>query len=189
MRFLLVAFSFGFIASCVAFHLGFRCNYTPSVSRGLYRSVEGDAKSGDLVAVCLPPAISSVGLERGYLGPGTCADGAMPVLKYVLAAGGDEVELDWASVSVVGRGSYRLRTLSVDGVGRSLAPISRGRHRLAPGELWLVSAGHRRSWDSRYYGPVPETAVRSVFVPVITAPSDAPGWPALHRHWQSVDKQ
>lgn len=186
MRFLLVAFVVSLISSSVALSLGFRVNYTPSVARGLYRSVEGEAEAGDLVAVCLPSAISSVGLQRGYLGPGTCEDGAMPVLKYVLADGGDEVDLDWSSVSVVNRGSYRLRTLTVDGAGRSLAPISRGRHRIAPGELWLVSAGHRRSWDSRYYGPVPETAVRSIFVPVITIPSDVPGWPVLHRNRQSV---
>lgn len=186
MRFLLVAFVLGFLMPCIALHIGIRVNYTPSVARGLYRSVEGEAEFGDLVAVCLPPAISSFGLERGYLSPGTCADGAMPVLKYVLAAGGDEVDLDWVSVSVVGRGSYRLQTFTEDGSGRSLAPISRGRHRLASEELWLVSAGHSRSWDSRYYGAVPQTAVHSVFVPVITYPGETPGWPVLHRNERTL---
>ena len=188
MRFLLVVIAFGCVLAFAAFEFGYRVNYTPSVARGLYRAVEGEAEVGDLVAICLPPAISGFGLRRGYLGPGSCSDDAMPVLKYVLATGGDEVDLGWSSISVAGRGSYRLRTFIVDGEGRSLEPVSRGRHRMAPGELWLVSAGHLRSWDSRYFGPVPKTSVRSVFVPVTTLPGDVPGWPEMYRRQQPVSQ-
>ena len=181
MRFLLVVVSLVIILPTAAFHLGYRLNYTSSVPRGFYRAVGGEAKVGDLVGVCLPAAISRVGLERGYLGAGSCTDGAMPVLKFVLASGGDVVELDWSFVSVVDRGSYRLETFTEDAFGRSLAAVSRGRYRLGSEELWLVSASHARSWDSRYYGPVLKSAVRSVFEPVLTLRSDLPGWPEQRR--------
>jgi len=177
MRCLLVGSSVLCTIAAVSLALGVRVNFTPSVSRGLYRSVEGTAATGDLVAVCLPTEISRFGLQRGYLGSGSCDDGAMPVLKFVLAVAGDEVQLEWASVTISGRGSYRLQTLTQDSSGRALRPTSRGQYRLAPGDLWLVSAGHERSWDSRYYGAVPAAAVRSVFVPMLMVPGDASGWP------------
>jgi type IV secretory pathway protease TraF len=40
--------------------------------------------------------------------------------------------------------------------------------RLAPGEVWLHSPYEARSWDSRYFGPVPARNVLYAAKPVIT---------------------
>jgi type IV secretory pathway protease TraF len=37
-----------------------------------------------------------------------------------------------------------------------------------PGHVWLAGSGHDRSWDSRYFGPVPVAGVRGVARPILT---------------------
>ena len=63
--------------------VGLRINTSTSMPRGLYRSVGGSARPGACAAVCLPAAVSRFGMERHYLGAGSCPDGAEPVVKMV----------------------------------------------------------------------------------------------------------
>jgi type IV secretory pathway protease TraF len=41
-----------------------------------------------------------------------------------------------------------------------------GRYVIPPGEVWLVSTFSPRSWDSRYFGPVPASAIVSALTPL-----------------------
>jgi type IV secretory pathway protease TraF len=43
-----------------------------------------------------------------------------------------------------------------------------GRRRVAPGEVWLFGFHNPRSWDARYFGPVPLSGVRGVLQPILT---------------------
>ena len=43
-----------------------------------------------------------------------------------------------------------------------------GARRVAPGEVWLFGFNDRRSWDARYFGPVPLADVRGVLKPMVT---------------------
>ena len=107
-------------------------------------------------------------MERHYLGAGSCPDGSEPVVKVLAAVAGDRVEVTADAVLVNGVRLPHSRPLDRDRGGRELLPFAAGEHRLEPGEVWLYSPYEERSWDSRYFGPVPRRAVLSVYRPLWT---------------------
>ena len=62
----------------------------------------------------------------------------------------------------------------VDRGGRELAPYRRGPRRLEAGEIWLHSPYEVRSWDSRYFGPVPISNIKYHVAPLLTQHVDRP---------------
>ncbi|MEY9606921.1 conjugative transfer signal peptidase TraF [Bradyrhizobium japonicum] len=137
---------------------GLRLNLTPSEPLGLWRIVPIDRQVvvGDLVFVCPPPGpVSVFGLERGYFRRGPCSGGAAPLIKTVGALSGARIEIG-AAVMINGVLLPRSRLSPVDGQGRSLSPWAG--IVVPPGHLFLHSpfAG---SYDSRYFGPVPEAGL------------------------------
>jgi conjugative transfer signal peptidase TraF len=103
-----------------------------------------------------------MGVDRGYLMRGSCPGGAEPVGKPVVASEGDVVDVTDAETRVNGKPlphSFRHR---IDSRGRDLPSVPEGTYVLRPGELWIASDEHPKSWDSRYYGPVHEAHVRGV---------------------------
>ena len=145
-----------------------RLNTTTSMPRGLYRSVGGPVTTGAWVSVCLPSEIARFGVERSYLGAGSCLNGIEPVLKVVAAVAGDVVSVTVDGVTVNGELLQHSRALDRDRGGRDLVAYSAGVRALAPDELWLHSPFEERSWDSRYFGPVPATCVTDVVAPLVT---------------------
>ena len=135
---------------------GIRVNITDSMPHGLYHlgTRLRPVRRGDVVAVCLPLRAASVGRERGYLGPGICPGNVEPLLKFVAADGGDIVVASPKGVKVNGQILSESGRLQVDEVGRPLAYWSTTAHKLPAGEIWLYAPSNR-SWDSRYWGPVP----------------------------------
>jgi type IV secretory pathway protease TraF len=55
-----------------------------------------------------------------------------------------------------------------DSIGRRLPHVPWGRRQVAPGEVWLFGFHNVRSWDARYFGPVPLSEVRAALKPVLT---------------------
>ncbi|HYL04775.1 MAG TPA: conjugative transfer signal peptidase TraF [Thermoanaerobaculia bacterium] len=166
-----------------------RLNTSPSLPRGLYlevprRWLARAPARGDLVVACAPAAGAELARRRGYLPRGPCgagaAGGAAPLGKVVLAAAGDEVAFGPGGLAVNGRAVAASRPLPRDSAGRPLAHSPFGRFRLAPGEVWLFAPWHPRSYDSRYFGPVPAAAVRGWLVPVVVAADDR--FPELRIH-------
>jgi len=147
---------------------GLRLNTTSSMPRGLYRSLGGPVTTGAWVSVCLPSEIARFGVERSYLGAGSCPNGTEPVLKVVAAVAGDVVQVTAAGVAVNGELLAHSRALERDRGGRELVAYSAGVRTLATGELWLHSPFEERSWDSRYFGPVPSACVTDVVAPLVT---------------------
>jgi conjugative transfer signal peptidase TraF len=152
----------------LAARVGVGLNLSASAPRGLYRLVSGAPTRDALVVACLPPDVAAFGLARGYLGVGTCSGGALPVLKRVGAVPGDEVVVERSGMTVNGARIVLQPIAEADRVGRSLPRLPFGRHRVAEGELWLVGLSSARSWDSRYFGPVPVAGVRGVARPLLT---------------------
>jgi conjugative transfer signal peptidase TraF len=153
-----------------------KLNLTESMPLGLYLLRRTTTVHvGDIVIACLPPAVQRVGIANGYLArayglfPGSrCAAGSAPVLKYAVALAGDELEIDEGGLSLNGRRlSARSRAL-VDRCGRRLAALTNGRYRLGDGDVWLYSP-ERYSWDSRYFGPVKQTDILGIAMPIWTA--------------------
>jgi conjugative transfer signal peptidase TraF len=120
------------------------------------------------VVACLPTAVGAFGRARGYLRPGDCPGGAQPVLKRIGAVAGDRVELDGDGVMVSGVRLLARPIEVLDSAGRPLPHAAFGSRVAAPGEVWLFGPSPGRSWDSRYFGPVPATSVRGVVRPVLT---------------------
>lgn len=149
---------------------GFRINTSTSMPRGFYRAVHGVLQRGAIVAACLPADIARFGMQRHYLGPGECPGGAEPVVKVVAALGGSVVEVTAERVLVDGEALLRSRPRREDQGGRPLESIWSGARRLGRGEVWLHSPYEARSWDSRYFGPVPATNILFVVEPVLTVP-------------------
>ena len=135
-----------------------------SAPAGLYRlSIGAQAERGVLVAACLPEAIAREGLSRG-----DCPAGAEPVAKVVGALPGDLVTVEPDSVAINGVRLNDSRSASSDRAGRPLAHVAWGVHRVKAGEVWLFGFNDPRSWDSRYFGPVPLAAICGGLQPIVT---------------------
>jgi conjugative transfer signal peptidase TraF len=136
---------------------------------GIYRLIKGvPVGRGELVAVCVPAAIARSGLARGYLRKGDCPAGAEPVAKVIGAVAGDVVKVEPGWVAVNSVTFPNSRTAARDSAERPLDHVAWGTRRVAPGEVWLFGFNDPRSWDARYFGPVPLASVRGVLRPVLT---------------------
>ena len=146
---------------------GFRLNATPSYPLGLWRIERPNApvKVGDLVFICMPESPGlSLGLERGYLRAGLCPGGAGPLIKTVAAMPGERVEVG-RSVTIDGRPLAHSRVSLVDAERRTLAAYAGGI--VPPGHLYLHS-DYAGSYDSRYFGPIPDAGLLGLARPVAT---------------------
>ena len=137
-------------------------------SRRLSRRRSRDSSAANLVAACLPIAIAQEGLARGYLRTGACAGNAEPVGKIVGALPGDSVEIEPGWVAVNGARFARSKVATHDSAHRPLPHVAWGSHRVAAGQVWLFGFNDRRSWDSRYFGPIPLANVSGEIKPVVT---------------------
>ena len=146
-----------------------RFNFTRSLPVGIYRVVErGTVQRGSIVLACLPAHVSHVALEREYVWRGACPGGVSPIGKRVLAASGDIVTLNEGGFFVNGRQEPNTEPINVDSRGRPMLHYRFGQYVVRETELWLYSPHHARSYDSRYFGPIPTASVRSRIVPVWT---------------------
>jgi len=112
-----------------------------------------------MVLVRTPESVRDLAAERGYL-PST-----VPLVKRVVALDGDVVcGLD---DTVIIDGETVAARLSRDRLGRPL-PQWDGCRTLQADELFLLMAAVPDSFDSRYFGPVPTSAVIGRLVPLWT---------------------
>src|SRR5262249_12412722 len=96
-----------------------------------------------------------------------CPGDVQPILKRVEAIPGDTVALSPDGVTVNGRRLPGGATAAVDSRGRALPHAPWGATVVARDEVWLLTTDVPRSWDSRYFGPVPLDSVR-VARPLLT---------------------
>lgn len=143
-----------------------RVNTNPSSPPGLYAAVSRPLAHDTWVIACLDEETTRYGRQHGYLPTGNCPGGGRPVLKRVAALPGDRVIVTPTEL-VTDR--LRLRRLQEDFLGRPLRRIAPGHYRVPRGSVWLYSDYSPRSWDSRYWGPVPIKGLRTV-VPIWTFP-------------------
>jgi conjugative transfer signal peptidase TraF len=150
--------------------LGFRFNETPSVPVGLWRiSAVAILERGRVVSFC-PPA-TDVFLDarrRGYLNRGSCPGALEPMLKVLAALPGDEVLQTADALFINGRPVPNSKALEADAEGRSLPSLANGRFVVGAGEGLFLGV-HPRSFDSRYFGPLPLAAIEGEAHPILTA--------------------
>ena len=144
---------------------GLRLNTTPSMPIGLWQvspSVPEQLHHGSIVTVCLPETpIVRVGFERGYIHSGSCPEGLEPVVKPVAALQGDAVTVRPTGILVNGLPVSGTAQLARDSGGRVLNPMRAGVYVVDPGQVWVLAGRDRRSFDSRYFGPVPVSAIQA----------------------------
>lgn len=151
---------------------GLRIQHTGSLPMGLYRDVGSASPVRGAIGVwCLPLGVAQWARARGYIGGGSCPGNVEPLGKVVLAAVGDTVTLSADGITVNGVAIPNSRPAARDSRGRLLTPASFGTYILRRGEVWIGSPYTDRSFDSRYFGPVPDTMLLSVVRPVWTLPS------------------
>ncbi|MEO6216334.1 MAG: S26 family signal peptidase [Sphingomonas sp.] len=133
-------------------------NASASIPVGLYSARPAtSAKVGDLVALTPPADLAALLAQRHYLPRG------LPLLKPVAAIARQRVCRVGTAVSIDG---HRVAdTLSRDRRGR-LLPIWQGCRLLGKGELFVMNPASRDSFDGRYFGPLPISALRAKLRPV-----------------------
>ncbi|HEX6749906.1 MAG TPA: conjugative transfer signal peptidase TraF [Longimicrobium sp.] len=165
-----------FTATAVAVLIGLRLCLTPSIPLGVYQTIDGAAPvPGVVVMVCLSEPTASLAAKRGYIARGrplgtddVCPDGLEPLGKRVLATGGDTVAVADRGLAVNGRAVPRTARLPRDSYGRPLPLYPAGVYVVHAGDLWVIATDSRRSFDSRYFGPLPERNVLAVVRPLLT---------------------
>jgi conjugative transfer signal peptidase TraF len=135
---------------------------------GIYRIVHKSFARGDMVEACLPDAIAGYGRTRGYLAFGECADGVEPVIKIVGAVAADRVDLWPEEIRVNGLALPETATLQRDSSRREVRTLPRGSYQTRVNEVWLFGLHDARSWDSRYFGPIPRNNILGAMKPVFT---------------------
>jgi type IV secretory pathway protease TraF len=90
------------------------------------------------------------------------------VAKLIGALPGDAVKVEPEGVAVNGVNFRYSQVAAHDSAGRPLAPVPFGPRGVSSGEVWLFGFNDLRSWDSRYFGPVPLAAIRGGLQPIVT---------------------
>jgi len=72
-----------------------------------------------------------------------------------------------AGIAVNGKLLPQTAPLDHDSEGRPLTHWPSGRYIAVPETLWVASSYNSRSYDSRYFGPIRESAVRARLRPLI----------------------
>jgi conjugative transfer signal peptidase TraF len=167
---LLGCLSLGALMTIGAAHgvAGLRVNLTPSIPRGVYWYVPGSVHRGDLVQACLPLPLAVYAKARHMLGEGSCPAQSEPIVKVLAAVRGDTVVLRRGEIRINGTAWPMSASRLMDAHGRRVD------FRLIPG-VYVVSATsafllglHPRSWDSRYFGSLPMSAVSGRWYPLVT---------------------
>lgn len=147
-------------------------NYTHSAPFGLYRE-QFDTEAAihspaPYVFFCPDRRWPSMKDEPNYRDPmRTCPDGFSPLIKPVVAWPGDLVSVSITGISVNGRLLTNSAPISRDTKGKQLRAFAAGEYRVGPHELWVISSFSPRSFDSRYFGPIPLKSVHSWLRPLL----------------------
>jgi conjugative transfer signal peptidase TraF len=137
-------------------------NASASVPIGLYRIAPLDRiEVADLVAVLPPEPLASFLAERGYLPRN------VPLIKRVLALPGTPVCRHDTTIVAYDHAYGEAR--ETDTLGRDL-PVWQGCRTPAEGEVFLMNWDVDDSFDGRYFGPLPASAITARVIPIWTDP-------------------
>jgi conjugative transfer signal peptidase TraF len=135
-------------------------NATASAPVGLYRVTRVRALArGDLVLAIPAPPLAAFADARGYLPLG------VPLVKRIAAVAGDAVCTRGNAVFIDGR--LAAARLATDREGRAL-PAWTGCRALQSNEVFLLMPSVRASFDRRYFGPTPTSAIAGTLDPIWT---------------------
>lgn len=146
--------------------LGVKINASPSLPIGLY--IRSSDPNANLIEFCPAEPYASFAAARGYRSRGNCPDGASPLMKPIIARAGDVVGVSNRGISVNGRLIRNTSPKMADTQGRSMTPWPFGMYVTANAAVWVASSYNPRSFDSRYFGPIPTSSIRARLRPLLT---------------------
>lgn len=151
---------------------GIRVNTSASIPTGVWLETaappfKGALVRGAIVTFCPPdtPAFR-LAKQRGYIGAGWCPHAYQPLFKPVVAVAGDRISVSPTGIDVNGVHVPNSAPLRADNARKPLPTPPYGKYTVSPGSVWVVSSYNRESFDSRYFGSVEISAVRSIVVPL-----------------------
>ncbi len=156
----------------IAHFVGIRINHTPSLPVGIWRvSPPGVALTrGHIVTFCAPQTeVFRHAFRMKILGHGHCPGGWEAMLKSVAAVEGDRIKVKPSGLEINGTlvpGTTRLALQT--------EAIPFGSYTVGQDEIWVIANAHPRSFDSRYFGPIPLGQVEGTAEPLLIWSSDAP---------------
>lgn len=147
---------------------GLNVNLSASAPAGIWkeRPLGETIERGSLVGVCPPetPVVRAM-VEVGQLAQWNCIKtGLAPLLKAVGAISGDLVTIR-KGYPVLVNGNALPNTVSSPKIPSWLD----GEYRVNPGEVWIFSTYNNKSFDSRYFGPVPVSNIQVLAEPILIA--------------------
>ena len=146
---------------------GARINISKSIPLGLYWVRSKAAHIGDYIIFCPPQTnIFKEAKNRGYIQYGFCPGGYGKMMKKILAAKGDVVEISMDGVSVNGELLPHTKPLAVDKSGRPLPRLINRSYLLGQSELLLMTDHSDTSFDARYFGPIDVSKHQNVISPI-----------------------
>jgi len=147
------------VGACITSNPRLVWNETASAPPGLYFVVDHRANRGDLVLVSTPLSVRHLAAERGYI------PANVPLVKRIVAQRGDIVCSTGDDISINGV-SVAVRR-AFDGLGRAL-PRWSGCRTLGANDIFLLMTAAPASFDGRYFGITPRTAIIGRLVPLWT---------------------
>ena len=142
-------------------------NTTESLPYGIYRKINKVPEVGNLVAVCPPlTEATKIAYERGYIKGGDCPGHYSVILKKILAAKNDVVEITQEGVFINRQLIPNTALMNFDGEGRPLPSAFPSLFSLGANEFFCVSDYSKYSFDGRYFGKTPAGDIESVITPL-----------------------
>lgn len=131
----------------------FHYNKTPSLSIGLYCEVPFERiEKDDLVLLEIPESVKTMVLERKWMEENEL------LLKKVGAIEGDVFNISDKQLEI--NNSYIGPVYEVDSQNRPM-PVLRGTFEVSPGHILPIATNVSNSFDGRYFGTVPVSAVKA----------------------------
>ncbi|MBL8236507.1 MAG: conjugative transfer signal peptidase TraF [Bryobacterales bacterium] len=148
-----------FLMAGIATVFGVRINTSYSLPLGLYATT--NEPTAELIEFCPAEPFASESASRSYRTRGfACPDGAVPLLKPIVARPGDLVFVSPEGITVNGRLLRRTQPASEDVSGRPLKSWPTGLYGVGPDTVWVASTYNVGSYDSRYMGPIHTSQIR-----------------------------
>jgi conjugative transfer signal peptidase TraF len=144
-----------------------RWNRTASVPTGLYRIVDSEPeRAPQYAALCLPESTLLTAHKAGADFPwGVCPGGVAPLLKPLYrASAADPITFTERGFEVSGR---LLNNTAPKSFSHAAKPLDHVAFGVYTAGVWAISDYNPNSFDSRYFGPIPESSIRSYLVPFL----------------------
>lgn len=150
-------------------HSGLLMNYSDSVPLGVYRRVPAPSANRvfQYAGFCLPETTAKTVLKAGLeIVAGSCPGRLAPVLKPVICPSPEQPLIyDARGFSFQGKLLANTAPKECSRTGVQLCHYPFGVYRNG---IWAVSDFNANSYDSRYFGPVAQDAIRFYAKPVCT---------------------